>query len=133
MVELSTHDNLVLLMEAWVCNNLLADNPGSLQCDLPHRSTPPKIGNNIPDLYVAAHGDVPLILGEAKTAIDIESRRSHQQIIAFLWHCDRISPSRLILAVPWYKVPYARNLLRRLSRQNGLTSVETLVLENLPG
>ena len=133
MAEVSTHDNLVLLMERWVCSNLLMGDQGRILCDLPHRKTPPRIGNNVPDLYVSAYHDIPFILGEAKTAVDIETKRSHEQIATFLRHCDKVLPSRLILAVPWYKVPYARNLLRILIELHKITGVEALVLENLPG
>ena len=107
LLETTVHDRLVLLMEEWVCANLLRGEPGRLQCDLPGRSTPPRIANNVPDLYAAACNDIPLIVGEAKTAIDIETKRSHEQIAAFLRHCDRVRPSIFVLALPWYKIAYA--------------------------
>lgn len=133
LLETTVHDRLVLLMEEWVCANVLYGERGGLQCDLPGRGAPPRIANNVPDLYVAACADIPLVVGEAKTAIDIETKRSQEQIAAFLKHCDRVKPSIFVLAVPWYRIAYARNLLRRLCNKHKLTAVRTLVVENLPG
>jgi hypothetical protein len=72
------------------------DMPGYIGCD-----KPPLIGDYRPDLFAI---DAPLtttIIGEAKTAGDLETNHTHMQLAHFIrFLCLQTNPV-LILGVPW--------------------------------
>ena len=73
---------------------------------------PLRIESHLPDLSAF---DVPktfMILGEAKTARDIETARSQRQIRAFMDHLALRKRSFFYLAVPFFLLSRACNVLR---------------------
>jgi hypothetical protein len=87
---------------------------------------PMTIGGFTPDLFAS---DVPAtfrVVGEAKTADDLESERSRRQVEAFLDHLCLYPDSTFYLAVPYFTAPRARFLLRswrRVEHSNVVTEV----------
>jgi hypothetical protein len=69
------------------------------------------VNGYVPDAYVYEAGPYRLVLGEAKTAADIDTRHSADQIKAFIKYCQMIGSSLLVLAVPWDSTVYMRNKL----------------------
>jgi hypothetical protein len=76
---------------------------------------PPTIGGFTPDLFASDVPETFQVLGEAKTASDLESERSRRQIIAFLDHLALYKGSIFYLAVPYFTAPRALWLARDLS------------------
>lgn len=136
MPESRTHINLVRQLFDYVVQTQMDGDTGMVFVDSPDSSRqtrPPLINGFTPDLY-ARHPRTGLVLiGEAKTAKDIESPHTERQIRGFLAKCAEETTSLFILAVPWDVVPYARWFLRIIQRDAGLAAAQTLVLEELEG
>lgn len=136
MAESSTHSLLVKLLTEWIANNLLNGDHGHLLVDSPERSPqqkPPKINGFVPDVYMSNSGEHKLIIGEAKTANDIESKHTIDQIKAYIQVCAADRMSMLVLAVPWYCVGTAYSTLNYCKNKTGLSSVNAKIIEKLPG
>jgi hypothetical protein len=87
---------------------LLVDLPGARSWD-----KPPRVGRFTPDVWAVSRRRI--LLGEAKTAADLDTAHTLAQLESFLKHVSA-SPigSRLTLAVPTFMVPRARLTLSRL-------------------
>jgi hypothetical protein len=80
---------------------------------------PPRLGGFCPDVYAT---DVPVtttIIGEAKTARDLETEHSRNQLTAFIAHLSSQSSGVLIVAVPWQSTGAAQRMLRQLASKAG--------------
>lgn len=128
-----THINLVKAIGNWVKQNCHPNESALMLLDLPGTSAgnhPPSIGGYIPDMYVSSGR---MILGEAKTAGDIETKHSRQQYVEYLKYLNQYQESIFIMAVPWDCVPLTKSLIRRIQKNTGATHVQTVFLEELPG
>lgn len=105
---------------------LLHDLPGMIGCD-----KPPKLGCYRPDLYATDAPTTTVIVGEAKTARDLETKHSKEQIRSYLRHLAMYPGSRLILAVPWSSHARAQQLLTVLSRDVGSPDVHLVVIDDM--
>ena len=85
----------------------------------------------MPDVYAKCLSDHTEVLGEAKTATDLETQHSQEQLLAFLRYCANTGKASLILAVPWDMAPSARALLKTLKAQASLNEAKTSVLDGL--
>lgn len=134
MGESAAHSKLVRFLFSWVCANLFGGDSGPVLVDLPEspkRATPPRVGGYTPDLYGQYLAADLLVIGEAKTAWDLERTHTTQQLEAFLYECQRHDRSALVLAVPWDLVRLANGLLRDLRVSTGSQMVDVIVLEKL--
>jgi hypothetical protein len=128
-----THIALVKAMAGWVEQNCHPNEHSIMLLDLPDTlatNQPPIIGSFRPDLYIKSNR---LIIGEAKTARDIETKHSRAQYNHFLSHLSQYQDSLFILAVPWNCVPSTKSLIRRIQKENSIVNVGVLILEKLPG
>ena len=78
------------------------------------RERPQRIGNYLPDLYAE---DVPrtfVVIGEAKTQLDLVSYRSRRQLGTFLRYLALYEAAFFYLAVPTLAIPVAKTLVREL-------------------
>ena len=136
MPESVGHARLVDSLVGWIAATQLDGDPGAILVDCPASvasAKPPAILGFIPDVFVRKSVGRSLIIGEAKTARDLESRHTREQLTAFLTRCAQVRSSMLVLAVPWYLERFAKVALRRLKIASNATGVETVVLEQLPG
>jgi len=136
MSESTTHMTLVGLLANWIAYSLLHGDYGYMLIDAPDRNSqqkPPTIYNFIPDVYVWNAPNHDFIIGEAKTASDIDNRHTIQQFKSFLQKCGESENSLFVLAVPWYQVGLAESIIRYCKRKIALEEVRTKVLEKLPG
>jgi hypothetical protein len=136
MAESSTHTELVRRLVSWVGQRISEDHLSMIYADLPEAlpaNKPPRIAGFCPDVYGAADDGRSVYVGEAKTATDLDTRRSREQISAYLRFLAPDNAGRLVIAVPWHCVPAARSLVRSLQRIDGTASVPTYFLEQLPG
>lgn len=122
MPESPEHIRLVRALCKWIADEhlngdlglVLSDTAGNVPAD-----RTPNIDGYVPDAFVAAVGLLGVIVGEAKTAADLDSRHSMAQIEVFLRFCNK-TRGLLILAVPWHRAAYMRNTLALWSRRKGL-------------
>ncbi|HUT04532.1 MAG TPA: hypothetical protein VM163_11660 [bacterium] len=136
MSESVVHQVLVKRMADWVAEELLGGNSASILLDSPSiklTGRPPTINGHVPDLFADDKTSRLLVIGEAKSARDLETDRSEKQIIAFLEYCSIHKDALFVLAVPWHRTRLARNLLRIWKGRMGSQSVSTEVLDMLPG
>ena len=134
MGESATHLILVQALADWAATYFreLNEEP-ALLCDTPYAGSqrPPEIGNHTPDLY--AIGRSILLLGEAKTSRDLDTRDSREQLAEFLVHCAGCEAAILVVAVPWHMIGCAKAIFRALQRENGVYSVSVEFIPDLPG
>jgi hypothetical protein len=98
--------------------------------DLPSsgRDRPRVIGGYVPDVFAIDTPETCRIIGEAKTAPDCETERSHLQFIAFLSHLSRFPNGRFYLCVPYLYRIRAETLLGATALAAGALSVKSIVI-----
>ena len=136
MSESASHVLLVEALANWVAREC-SDGSRTMIC-LDSASPlavnrPPVVDGHVPDLYLDYCDLYDVVVGEAKTAGDLETGRSERQLCAFLAYCATKERPLFLLAVPWHCVPTARGFLRYLKKRTGTEAVRTVVLEHLPG
>ena len=133
MGESSLHVDLVKILIKWISLNLLDYKNDLIMIDgsLSNRqNTPPKIYGFIPDTYVTKGPKDLLIIGEAKTAKDLETLHTKRQLEAFLRKCAEHGNAILIIAVPWDLAAFAKCILTNLKRNLGCDYLKTRVVSN---
>jgi hypothetical protein len=134
--ESATHLSLVQDIVDYIENRfsvlagliVLTDLPTSERAD-----KPPRVGGYAPDVYAAEVPRTTVLIGEAKTADDLTTSHSRDQIAAFLKFLSYQQRGILVLAVPWQCVPAARIVLASARRSLNCDSsrVETVVLDGI--
>ena len=90
---------------------------------------PPMIGGFRPDLY-ASHGPLHhVIIGEAKTARDLDTAHSREQYRAYARHLACCAHPTLILAVPWPLRVRAKTLIRLAVEEAGAPAIGQVVID----
>lgn len=136
MAESRTHLKLVEALVSWIAGErfhgergcILVDGP-----DSPAHAKPTNIAGFVPDVYAQDLDGGGIVIGEAKTARDLENRHTRDQLGAFLPYCAARPGALFVLAVPWHATRYARHLLAIVGRTCSCESVSTVVLEQLEG
>lgn len=105
---------------------VLHDLPSAIGCE-----KPPMIEGFWPDLY-ASHGAMQsVIIGEAKTAKDLETAHSREQYRAYARHLARCAHPTLILAVPWPLRVRAKTLMRLAVEEAGALAIAQVVIDDV--
>ena len=101
---------------------ILVDTPDSI-------FKPPKVTNNFhPDVYYR-NADV-LIIGEAKTINDIDTKHSRNQYISYLQECQFFhGKAYLIVSSSWTASVMFKNLLKYIKRINNFTTTVIVLSE----
>ncbi len=136
MSESSVHTALVRSLCDWVSTQARSSAVAIMYSDLPENlvdDKPPSINGYFPDMYCVSRDGKPIYIGEAKTVRDLESKRSRDQLAAYLRFLALYESSSLVVAVPWHAVPTARSLVRAIQRVGGSIPVSVHFLEMLPG
>ncbi len=134
MGESASHVALVRRLLDWTLTEVCQGEPVIVLVDLPEyhaASKPKRIGGFTPDLCAAGSSRYGAIVGEAKTAKDIERKHTVAQLEAFMKYCNSFDQSLLVLAVPWDMVPLTRSIIRDIRLKTCAKNVETVVLEKL--
>lgn len=82
----------------------------------------------MPDIFAIDAPETCRIIGEAKTAADCETPRSHLQFVAFLSHLSRFPNTLFYLAVPWFYRVRAQSLIDSVAKAAGASSVRVRVI-----
>jgi hypothetical protein len=121
------HASLVAELVTFV-NALAKDRVGSIYADLPGSSAeskPPPIGGYVPDVLANHPG---LIIGEAKTKTDLDTRHSREQLCAFLSHLAQHKDGLLVLAVPLHAWNYGKSVIRAAKLHTNSTEVRSICI-----
>lgn len=136
MSESSQHIALVAAARRWAADTYFDGQESAISVHSaadPDSSTPPTINGHIPDLYARLPDDSGEIIGEAKSAADLDKERTMSQLTAFLRACSCSNHSVFVFAVPWHREPSARNLVRLILQSEKSMTVKSVVLQGLPG
>lgn len=106
---------------------IYTDNP-----DPNIKAKTPIIGGTIPDLYARCFCPEVIIIGEAKTVRDVESRHSIAQYEQYLRYCSHSLNIELIFAVPWTALVTLKNKIRVIKRRLNIYDVKPIYIEPLP-
>ncbi|WP_319526170.1 hypothetical protein [uncultured Desulfosarcina sp.] len=135
MGESKKHNSLVIAIEKWIEKNKGGGDNTCLLTDSglsSSKSRPKPINGHVPDIYAEnLTKERWIIIGEAKTARDLESKRSEKQIKEFLKYCASYPGTLFILSVPWDTTIYARSLLKIFKKELGFPDLTTLVINEL--
>jgi len=136
MPESATHLRLVQQLLHWIEAHDFNKQSSLIYVDDPSRvaaDKPPRILGYLPDVYWKTFGGQSALIGEAKSAYDVESRHSRKQFASFLSHLRSIEEGTLLIAVPWHVVPQAKSLIRAIQRDTDSITVRTIFIEYLSG
>lgn len=133
MPESATHMRMVAALKQWIEDNCEDSEKLFIWTDSPQNTLPKqliRIEGFVPDVYANSSRHKKAIIGEAKTARDLDTRHTEAQLLSFLKYCSFNKGASLILAVPWDLVRYARSLIKDLKRRCQAEKVKTIVLED---
>ena len=130
MAESKAHMDYVGLVEQYVLKKISYEQRGFVFVDTPSSAyKPPMIGNYRPDLYFR-HNNT-LIIGEAKTIKDYETKHSKDQYITYLQECQKFTgEALLVLCSSWTISLSYKTLIRFIKRQNGFDTKVVIISEN---
>lgn len=100
------------------------DNPQS-----DSQNSPIHIDSFRPDLYARSRSGGFELIGEAKTATDLDTVHSTKQITAFLLWTARSSNRGFLLATQWDFVRHANSILKNMRDNLGITEANYAVLD----
>jgi hypothetical protein len=105
---------------------ILHDLPSAIGCE-----KPPMIEGFRPDLYASNGALQTVIIGEAKTAKDLETAHSRDQYRAYARHLAICAHPTFILAVPWSLRVRAKTLMRFASEEAGASEIARVVIDDI--
>ena len=130
----SKHQELVGLISDW-CEKresserflVFVDTVSESQSELP-----PLVEGYRPDVaWLGVNGFYEFI-GEAKTAIDLRSKHTREQLDAFLRNLETQGSGLLIVSVPWGHEAYARSMLAYLQTELDAPEKRWVVISDGP-
>ena len=134
MSESSKHAELVGIIVEYIrrehthttAMGILDDLTGPLRAERPS-----KIGGFVPDVHAFDAPLTTVIIGEAKTAADLETEHSLNQIKAFMLYLSHQRAGIFILAVPWQVKRRGSSLIEAVRKDIGAHSVRTITLDDV--
>ena len=138
MPESLLHTQLVKALSLFIADQYLEGDTGCLLND----SAGTQINNRcyeinefIPDVIACTlKNPEKIIIGEAKTPKDLETRHTLMQLLAFIRYCaQKNNGTMLIIAVPWYYHRRARQIVSIIERKQGLKKTYCLVPDRFRG
>ena len=91
---------------------------------------PPKLSGFTPDVFATDVPTTMTLVGEAKTAADLETNHSRAQIAAFLEYLAHTQDGLFVLAVPITVKARARSVLKKLGAPLGANAPRTEVIDD---
>lgn len=129
-----SHIKLVQALRSYVEDTYGANKNILIYTDNPDpniKARVPKFDGFIPDLYARTISPDRFILGEAKTAGDVETRHSIYQYEQYLSYCACHLNSILLFAVPWTVVATLKNKIRIIKLRLYINNVNPIYIEPL--
>lgn len=134
MPESSQHLRLVEALVSYIEVRYKPLKSMIILCDLPSTvggDRPPRVGGFVPDVYATDSPTTLTVIGEAKTAEDLVTAHSREQIEAFLDFLRYRKSGVLVLAVPCFSSATARIVVESAKRAAEVKSseIEIVILD----
>jgi len=130
--ESSLHLSLVIALKDWIGDSKILGEEPILYIDNPDsndQSRPSKIRGHLPDVVAKNQRLNRELVGEAKTASDLTTKRSKLQIEDFIVYCSD-NPDRLLaLATVWDHVRYANVLVKEICASRKLDNLNYAIID----
>ena len=97
--------------------------------EMPGDAVPPLLGGFRPDVVGVGKGIQIEVVAEAKTNFDLESPRSHAQILAFLDYLGSQQKGLFVLSVTGGRADRAKTMLRFLYIHSPIANVEVTIYD----
>jgi len=113
-----------------IVGHVRSEFPNSCLCvlwDLPEsirNEKPPAINGHQPDVFAEDTPPTFTLIGEAKTAADLETEHSKLQFRAYLSYLKLRPRPLLVIATPWYAKNSARTIVSAAKREAEAEQVE---------
>ncbi len=136
MSESSKHIELVEKCADWICKSLLDGDSGYMYIekpDFPKEKRPQMVYGFVPDIIVVNAPKYECIIGEAKTANDIENQHTIDQLRAFIRRCTEVNNALFVFAVPWHRIGLAKSIIHYCCRKSEASELKIEILKKLPG
>ncbi len=133
MPESDKHRQLVQQIRAWVeyhhpnLAQLIVDDADSYL----GRERPPDIDGFRPDAYVPGRNQRVTIVGEAKTAMDLDTQHTREQIAAYVRFLTTSWSGIIVLSTEWRAIRTARSLVKRIIKLEQITAVNAIVISDI--
>lgn len=133
MPESRSHRHLLSELVKYVAKKHCEDSIRTIAIDTEEDigiGKPPLINGHVPDVYVNSLESMTEVVGEAKPASDIQSRRTLAQYEAFIEYASKKLNCKIIIAVPWHCVPTTKNTMLNICRRK-MCATNYQVIEGL--
>lgn len=104
MSESDCHRNLVRALAGEIVADPVWTSIPLVYCDIQDSCVaelPPVIGSNRPDVFAKEITSSLSIIGEAKTASDVDNRHTVEQLVSYFEYLRHQSHGELWMGVPW--------------------------------
>lgn len=133
MSESVAHTRLVGVIVQWVLDQHSSTPGFCLFCDCPpilETEKPSPIEGFFPDVCGVSTPPAKTLIGEAKTAFDLETKRSYNQFLAFLRFLAARPNPTFVIATPWRSVVTAKNIVKFAQRESRTEKVQVQILND---
>jgi hypothetical protein len=130
--ESTQHQKLLLRLVEYVTTKFQDLYSLTITHDLPKlikEEKPPMIGGFRPDLYGSDVPKTTVVVGEAKTALDLETEHSLSQYNAFLNYLIGQPGATFVISVEWNAVAAARRVFGNIKKRLPANSVNIIVID----
>lgn len=129
MSESSEHRDLVMLM---ACQLQYQYPDIVMQIDMqimPGDHVPRLINKHRPDIYAYRKDGSFYLIGEAKTAHDLDNKHTHSQLTSFTQYLESKPSGCFVLAVSGEKADRAKTILRFIRQELNLSKIDLQVFD----
>ena len=133
MTESLSHRHLVRELVKYISKTYCQGSIRTLAIDTEQDEgigRPPVINGHVPDVYINSVESMTEVVGEAKPAADIQSRRTLAQYEAYIDYASKRLNCKIIFAVPWHCVPTIKNTMLNICRRKNC-AISYQVIEGL--
>lgn len=92
---------------------------------------PPRIGQFVPDVYATDVPTTKIVIGEAKTANDIDTEHSRKQISVFLDYLAHSPNGLFVMAVPTFSKARAQSVVKELGVSLGSKMPDFEIIDDI--
>lgn len=125
MPESETHRELVRLLSRQILDNAGPSWATFIDGAALGKRTgvPPAVGDFRPDIYAIERGSRRTVIGEAKTADDIDNNHTYRQLAAYFEHLAREPVGEIWMAVPMLMGGTAHRVCRSVRQRLGMIQI----------
>lgn len=136
MSESDHHRSLVKALGGDIVSDSRWNKPPIIYIDLRDGisgEVPPAIGANRPDAFARDLSTGRTIIGEAKTAVDIDNQHTCDQLSSYFLYLQSQAEGELWMAVPWMSAGTALRVSKLMRQQTKAYSIPICVVSYMIG